>query len=220
MRQRSLVVVGLVALGLPRVAHAAEAAPARGPEIAVRLGLAVPTGDSDAGLKLSDGVLYTLPLIVEAGYRVIPTVFVGARLEYAFSGFSNSDGGLCPTSGPSCIGRNTVLGVEAIYRLPRPGFAPWFGVGGGYEWLSKDISGPSPNGGSSTFRGWQLLFAIGGDVRVTPHVALGPFFEAQAGKYDDHTLSGFGYPTKLDLELTDTAWHTWLVLGVRGAFGF
>ena len=59
-------------------------------------------------------------------------------------------------------------------------------------------------------------------MRVAPGLVLGPFVEAQFGKYYEGTTSvAIGnFARTGDFTINDTAWHTWIAFGVRGAFGF
>jgi hypothetical protein len=113
-----------------------------------------------------------------------------------------------------------MLGLEGTYRFqPEAMFAPWLGVGAGYEWTSADFSGPNIGGGA-TDKGFVGLVQGGGDVRVTPKLVLGPFLEAAFGRFDsaDARVRVFNTVMETSADITDTAWHTWVTLGVRGAF--
>jgi hypothetical protein len=116
------------------------------------------------------------------------------------------------------------VGAEAIYRFtPAAAFAPWVGVGLGYEWAAADITFSSvpQSANSYSYRGLQGLVQVGGDGRVGRQVVLGPFVEVALGRFDkaeEHTHSA-DFDATIDL-LATPAWHAWLSLGVRGAYGF
>jgi hypothetical protein len=62
----------------------------------------------------------------------------------------------------------------------------------------------------------------GGDYRVNQQLVLGPAVEASFGRFDtvaSEVRTGLG-TTSNEMDITDTAWHTWVTLGIRGAWGF
>jgi Outer membrane protein beta-barrel domain len=222
-RVSSFVIVALTVLAVaPGAARArTESPPDSGLELGLRLGLSLPFGSIDANNSLDRIAGSAVPLVVEAGYRATPNLFLGARFQYAFPQLKNP-AGTCGGN-TSCDGSDVVLGVEGIYRfLASQTFAPWVGLGVGYEWLSVDYSSNNVNvGAGATDRGIQPLAQIGGDVRVTPHLVLGPYLEAAFGRFNQQSVRtrlGNG-TTETDSDIGDTAWHTWVTLGVRGAFG-
>jgi hypothetical protein len=194
-----------------------------GPELALRTGLALPFGDVDGGADnhLDRYAGSAIPLVLEVGYRVDPTLFFGARFDYSFPQLKNpAVGGNCDNT--SCDGSGVRLGLEGIYRfLPADRFAPWVGLGAGYEWMTADYFGPN-GGAGATVRGFHGLIQAGGDVRVGPQLVLGPFVELSMGRFDSATtrVRIGNLTTETDDDITDTAWHSWLALGLRGAFGF
>jgi hypothetical protein len=225
MKIQTLLAIGILEAVLAAApAAAAERAPAAGPEVAVRLGYALPTGDVQANQSLDRGVSNTVPLILEGGYRVDPSIFVGARLQYAFANFKSANNTGCSGNNVSCDGSDVTLSVEGIYRfVPETVFAPWLGLGGGWEWLNENASTNVINAsGSVDINGFQAFAQFGGDVRVTSQLVLGPFVEVQFGRYGGGTTSTTvgNTTTTMDVNFNNTAWHEWIGLGVRGAFGF
>ena len=191
-----------------------------GPEVAVRAGLALPFGQVQGGMdqNLDRFVSTAIPLGISAGYRVDPTLFFGLRFHYAFPQIKNPAGNC---DNVSCDGSGVQLGVEAIYRfMPESKLAPWVGLAGGYEWWTADYFTSNAGIGAS-LGGFQGLLQAGGDVRVAPQVVLGPFVEVSTGRFDSRTdRVRIGNSTSAtDTDIADTAWHTWVTLGVRGAFG-
>jgi len=208
---------------LAAAATRAQQPGASGPEIALRSGLALPFGDVDGGANrnLDRFAGSAIPLVVEVGYRVDPTLFVGARFDYAFPQLKNPTAG-ANCSDISCDGSVLRLGLEGIYRfLPGDKFAPWVGLGAGYEWMTADYFG-TDGGLGQTVRGFHGLLQGGGDIRVGPQLVLGPFVELSMGRFDSATTRAraFNITTETDDDISDTAWHSWLTLGLRGAFGF
>jgi hypothetical protein len=65
------------------------------------------------------------------------------------------------------------------------------------------------------------MLQAGGDVFVAPKFVLGPFVEAAFGRYEsasNRTAAGTMVIVDTSGDITNTAWHTWVTLGVRGAF--
>jgi hypothetical protein len=225
MKIQALVVIGCLDLAFvlarsATVAAAVPAPPARGPEAGVRLGLAIPAGSIQSGENLTAYAGSAMPVVVEGGYRIDPSLFVGARFQYAFPQLK-APVGSC-NNAVSCSGSVMQLGVEGVYRfLADRGFAPWAGLGFGYEWASGDYD--RANGGTgATFRGLQGLVQVGGDARVSSQLVLGPYVEAAFGRYgtaDARTRLG-NTTTETTMDISNTAIHTWISIGMRGAFGF
>jgi hypothetical protein len=210
-----------VAVVFPAALANAQGAPIpdRGAEVALRSGLAIPFGESVEGTNFDQYASSAIPLLVEAGFRVDSSLFVGARFGYAFPQLKNPNGAC---NNADCGGSDIAVGLEAIYRfVPEQTFAPWIGLGGGYEWTSADISGQNASS-SSTVSGFQGLAMIGGDYRVNQQLVLGPAVELAFGRYDsiESTTRLGGLTTSTDNDIQNTAWHTWLTFGLRGAFGF
>ena len=107
--------------------------------------------------------------------------------------------------------------------MPGQTFAPWVGAGLLYEWTSVDVTTSvlGVNASSSTtVSGILPMLQAGGDIYVAPKFILGPFVEGAFGRYDNasnRTQAG-NLVNETDGDITNTAWHTWVTLGVRGAF--
>jgi hypothetical protein len=200
----------------------AEGAPDGGIEVALRTGVALPYGQLWNGMKLKSYASVVIPFVVEAGYRFKPGLFLGGRFQYGYA-FAHNPVGSCRDI--SCDGSVITVGAEALYRAPSwAAFAPWVGLGLGYEWADADITFSSvpQSTNSYSYRGLQGLVQIGGDGRVGRQVVLGPFVEVAIGQFDkaeEHTHSAY-FDATIDLLTTSPAWHAWLSLGVRGAYGF
>jgi hypothetical protein len=219
MKRISLTTIGcFMAFTLASTAARAQRSPDAGIEVAVRTGLALPFGERLNGSNLDNYASSAVPIILEGGYRLDSSLFFGLRLQYGFPQLKNPNGGC--GGNISCDGSVVMLGLEGAYRFqPEATFAPWLGAGVGYEWASADFTGPNVGGGA-TDKGFQALLQAGGDVRVTPKLVLGPFLEAAFGRYDsaDTRVRVFNTIMETSSDITNTAWHTWITLGVRGAF--
>jgi hypothetical protein len=226
MKIHAIVLIGCLNVGIVATASAATPGPAaRGPEAGVRFGVAVPTGSIQGGggngSNLDAYAGSALPFVLEAGYRFDPSLFLGARFQYAFPQLKAPVGSCNNTI--SCSGSVMQLGIEGVYRfLADRTFAPWAGLGFGYEWASADWDRANGNGFGATYRGLQGLIQAGGDGRVSSQLVLGPFIEVAVGRYDttdDRTRVG-NVTTETTTDITNTAVHTWISIGMRGAFGF
>src|SRR5262245_28536978 len=82
--------IGLGAASPARAQQPREA----GPELALRTGLALPFGQVDGGNNnnLDRYASSAIPLVIEAGYRIDPSLFLGLRFEYAFPQLKNPNG--------------------------------------------------------------------------------------------------------------------------------
>jgi hypothetical protein len=218
MKRTSLATIGFMALTLASTAARAQRSPDTGVEVAVRTGLALPFGEIQNGSNLDRYASSAVPIILEGGYRLDSNLFFGLRLQYGFPQLKNPNGSC--SGNVSCDGSVVMLGLEATYRfLPEATFVPWAGVGFGYEWASADYTGGNGSVGG-TNKGFQALVQAGGDVRVTQKLMLGPFLEAAFGRYDsaDTRVRVLNTTMETTADISNTAWHTWVTLGVRGAF--
>jgi hypothetical protein len=217
---RALVGIGVLHTALLAPAARAEDARERGPELALRLGVALPAGSINDATRLDSYASSAVPVILEGGYRLDANLFLGARFEYAFPQLKNPNGSCSGST--SCSGSIITLGAEGTYRfLPERSVAPWLGLGFAYEWASAEYDAPNAGLGA-TNKGFQVLGLGGGDVRVTSQLVLGPFVEAAFGRYEstDGWLRLGNAMTSTSADITNTAWHTWITFGARGAFGF
>jgi hypothetical protein len=220
MKIPALIAIGSLGLAVSTGAWAAQPLPPdHGVEAAVRLGLAIPAGSIQDGTSLDSYAGSAVPLVLEAGYRLDPSLFVGARLLYAFPQLKNPMGSCANVS---CDGFDMGLGVEGVYRfLADQKFAPWAGAGIGYEWASEDINRANVGGGA-TYRGFEGLLQGGGDVRMSSQLVLGPYAEVAFGRFEttDGRARLGNTTTETTMDITNTAVHTWISFGIRGAFGF
>ncbi len=63
---------------------------------------------------------------------------------------------------------------------------------------------------------------LGGDVSVSPNVAVGPFVSFATGQYRTgryvSVLRQGTYRVHLSHDITDHSFHEWLLFGVRGVY--
>jgi hypothetical protein len=169
-----------------------------------------------------------IPIWVDAGYRVNPSIYVGAFFQYGFMSVksSNNNGSGCP-QGLDCSAHDIQIGANLHYHiLPATSFDPWVGVGVGYEWVGLSAKGTYNLAGnnyavdtSSTVKGFQFLnLQAGGDYRATPDFGVGPFISLSLGQYSSYSSTDNPSSTTISGDLTDKGMHEWLTIGVRGQY--
>jgi hypothetical protein len=215
-----LIILSALVLLAPAPA-AAQSSPDSGPEVAVRLGFGLPFGEIESGTNLDRYASSVVPIVFEGGYRLDSSLFLGALFQYGFAQMKNPNG-TCD-GGTSCDGSVVRLGAEALYRfVPERIFAPWLGLGFGYEWLTANYTAANA-AVSGSFTGYQfLILQAGGDYRVREKMFIGPFVDVSLGRFDhaSGTVRVGNINTSSDRDIANTAWHTWVTFGLRGAFGF
>lgn len=198
--------VGFV-LGLPARAKADDTRPLPW-EGGVRLGVALPMGNVDAltGDSLSATVGALVPVWVDLGVRLGEHVYVG---PYGVFGVG-SDGNA--VSGCGCAILYGGVGLNALFHLrPTERVDPWFGAGGGFEALAIDA------GNEPGLNGWESEIEAGVDWLVEPSVRVGPFAAFSLGEFiNSPGTYNLGNNSQIP---APSAFHEWLTLGVRVAFG-
>jgi hypothetical protein len=102
--------------------------------------------------------------------------------------------------------------TAAFHLLPTRVVDPWVGVGMGVEWLaiSRTVDGTTVDVNA---RGLELIdVELGADVRPAAVLRIGPVLSGSVGRYTRLAVNG--------VETTDftPSLHSWVMLGVRGAF--
>jgi hypothetical protein len=181
-------------------------------EIGLRLGYGVPLGKtSDADdAELSKVYGGKIPIWLDAGALLTRNIMVGLYGQYAPALMADdfcSDG--------DCSGNVIRFGLQGHYRLsPGESTNPWVGVGIGYEIASakREVGGVSFSGSTS---GIEFVNLQGGaDFELSRGFDVGPFASLSIGQYFWASAEG----DSQDIE--QKALHLWLVLGVRGVYGF
>jgi hypothetical protein len=169
-------------------------------------------GKSNSGgedLSLGTSVSGQIPLSVGAAYRPIPMFSFGVTAQYA-PAMANDCG-----AGNSCSASDTRVGGELrLHIVPEQILSPWGAVGVGYEWLSHSADV------DRTHSGWDFEIQVGGDVRMTSFLTLGPYLGLRVGTFGHVRASGGTLSGPIDQAIPDSlqATHGWWLFGVRGAF--
>jgi hypothetical protein len=168
-----------------------------------------------ADQRLGSYIASQVPLTLTAGYRPHPLLSFGVAFQYAFLSAKN-----CPTGSTCSASDKRVWGEVRFHVIPDRVFSPWISVGGGYEWF--DLSETTRVLGSHLdLSGWEADVEVGGDIRATPFLTLGPCLGVRAGRYTFRSLLGTGVTTgygSRDIDSEDQTTHGWVAFGVRGAF--
>lgn len=197
----------------------------------LRTGLGVPLGKAGqdftgAARDLSDLTSWRAPIWIDVGYSPSGSTTLGAYLQVGVGG-----------TGDSCIAdcdwSDLRIGASAEWRLlPGAAVDPWIGVGLGYEWLSYRvlISAMIENEdgvletvrGRATerFGGPELLLHGGVDFQVDDALRIGPYASATAGQYltDSYRCQPASDLCPEDGSIDGAAFHSWIGVGVRGAY--
>jgi hypothetical protein len=216
-------------LSLTPLAHAADAPASAGHalELGARLGFSLPLGSfraqesiALAGTSLqgpteslSDHYGVRIPIAIDVGYRLVPSLMLGVYAQYGFiSGKSGAGCGGCTND----AAHDVSFGVQAQYHfLPSGPIDPWLGLGVGYEYASQNATPPLNNLGGPveaqvTYRGPQLLNLQGGvNFKVNGALELGPFLSFSVAEFTNESGASIG----------DKALHEWLSIGIKGTLG-
>jgi hypothetical protein len=165
-----------------------------------------------------------VPIWFDAGYRLLPSLYLGAYFAYGFGSVPGNAQSYCSAPGLSCSLTDLRVGVDVQYHfLPASWLDPWVGLGAGFEWLNaswqKQGRGSPVFGGLSTgdldhdsqLSGWELVnIQAGLDYRFGAHWGVGPFVMLSFGQFGSFSDTSYSDPVE------DKAIHEWLVFGVRG----
>ena len=187
-------------------------------KLGLRLGYGLPLGDAAKDAPLNDIVTGKIPIWLDLGYMVTDNLMVGLYGQYALGMYKD-----CP-DGASCSASVIRFGLQGQYFLsPGESLNPWVGLGIGYEMLNTSAEA---GGVEAKFnvKGFEFLNLQGGaDFAVADNIGIGPFASFSVGQYSSGeftTVGPTGTPVTVDGDIDEKAMHMWLVLGVRGMFGF
>lgn len=176
-----------------------------GIELGLRSGFALPFGK---GVN-SDVTPGQVPFQLDVGYRITPSIAVGALVQYGVVLLKSSRG--CDASGVSCSAHDIVFGGQIHYHgAPEKTLDPWVGLGLGYEIFTESVSAGNQDL-SLSFKGFQFAkMQLGADYRVNESFAVGPFIDFSIGMY---TSASIGDTSG---DINDPKPHEWLTFGLRG----
>jgi hypothetical protein len=195
-----------------------KAAPPGPPESGVSIGLSVgyglPMGNVSGSQPMSDLFGGALPLQVDVGWRFTPSLYAGAFFQYSIGFVSSKQTAACTVNGwTSCTGGDMQFGANFVYTfLPYAAFAPYVGLGLGWEIATLSYSGGNQSI-SESVSGFQFArILVGGDFRVGSAFRVGPFVNFSLGQF-----SSLSSPNAAaNGSITDKAIHSWLQFGIKG----
>jgi len=190
--------------------------------LGLRLGYGIPMGEAAKDSNLNDAVSGMIPIWLDLGYFVTPNIMVGLYAQYGILMIPDAEAGStggCP-DGADCSGSDLRFGLQGQYHLsPGESLNPWFGLGIGYEILSTSFSAGGTEADGS-FKGLEFLnLQAGADFKVADSVGIGPFVSFSLGQYSSGEVNVPGVG-QVDGDIEEKGLHQWLVIGVKGSFGF
>lgn len=172
----------------------------------LRTGWGIPLGQRASGQDFSDGIIGQIPIWLDLGWQATPKFMVGLYFSY---GFVLLEDEACP-EGADCSASDVRLGAQVQFSFsPRKPVDFWLGGGAGYEWANATIDNTNASSHGFEFLMLQLGVDFGGDDSGS--TVFGPFAAFTVGRFDKAKAGG------QSVDITDTAFHNWLFLGVRGA---
>ena len=187
-------------------------------DFGVRLGYALPFGNTAGTDKLSDGITGAVPVVLEAGYRLNASFTVGALFQYGLAQVKENATTSCGGA-VSCSGSVIRLGIEGIYNFNLDtALTPWVGLSTGYEWFGISLESAGQKGSVDT-KGFEFAtLHAGADYRTSPQLSFGPFLSFSLAQYSTASAEVPGLAS-VSMDVTDKKIHEWLQIGVRGRFG-
>jgi hypothetical protein len=186
-------------------------------QAAVRTGIALPSGSltGQSGTGLSTAFKAQVPIFLELGAKVTPSIFLGGFASLGFGGAGNdfrTANGCTISANRSCLATSFHIGVELQYHFqPDARMNPWVGLGLGYESATASASGAGIPSASYNVTGLQFLMLSGGlDFRLSRTFGIGPWLGLDLGQYGHESINS------VDANIQNSALHEWFSLGVRG----
>lgn len=191
-----------------------------GLELGLRAGYGVPRGDYAKDFSLSKEASGQLPVMLDLGLRVLPQLYAGLYFQYGLASQGDNVRDNCDKASLDCSLRGYRVGLNVHYHFNRATFAPWVGVGAGYEWLSIERSKGNARL-SETLSGLEVVnLSLGLDYKLSQAFRLGPFFTATVAQYSYLKAKGENVPSGSavsgDYEDDQKAYHQWFFFGLRG----
>jgi outer membrane protein W len=187
-------------------------------KIGLRLGYAIPLGDTSKDNKLSDLAAGMIPIWLDLGYMVTPNIMVGLYAQYGIVMLSSKIKDGCDAANASCSASDIRFGIQGQYHIsPGQSLDPWVGLGIGYEMLkyksALSLGVGAPQEVSITAKGLEFANIQGGaDFKVANSFTVGPFVSFSLGQFSSTSGDVSG-------DIKDKGIHEWLTLGVKGTFG-
>jgi hypothetical protein len=161
-----------------------------------------------------------VPIVVEAGVKIHPLIFIGGYVAFtvggASSAFDAAQGCDARATTRSCGASSFHIGAEVqIHFRPARRANPWVGYGIGYETASASASGGGTVQVGESFDGLEVARVSGGvDFRLSRFIGVGPFLELDLGTYSHEHIQATSQ--SFDGSIPNAALHEWFTVGLRG----
>lgn len=192
---------------------------ARGFQMAVRSGYAIPMGDATGADddELSRTFGGQVPVLVELGGKLGPSLFSGFYVGMGFGEAGSTIGAMCRSGRISCSTQTVRFGAEMqVHLQPEGAVNPWLGYGVGLEFTSLSMRGPEGEASLSLLGTELAHLMVGVDFRLSKSLGLGPVLDLSAATYSSVTteLNGVEEPSASG-QIAEAGIHAWLNLGAR-----
>lgn len=191
----------------------------RGLQLGARIGYALPNGalSSDSSLSTPISKLETasVPIGIEAGYRLSRALYLGGTLAWG-PGIAPNAQGTCPPNA-SCFRQDAQLRAEArFYFSPERRVSWWASAGGGWE-VAAFSQSAGASGATATLTGPVLAdLELGFDSRRGAR-GIGMYFGMSLAEFLTHGQNPT--PAPVATWIDNPSIHVWFTLGVRGSYG-
>ncbi len=221
--------LAFLALPLASPALAADL-PLTGFEVGVRTGYALAAGDLGAPANRADAAVADYvpgqwPLWFDAGYQIIPQLYVGGYFQYGF-GFVNDDRQTtCRNANVDCSASDVRLGGMVRYHFaPAWPLAPWAAYGFGYEWGSFSVHQSALDiDTDSAWSGIEFMnLQVGADYALPHGMMLAPFVSFSLGQFRSlsEKITTGNITATNEPPIEKHSLHEWIFFGVRFAFRY
>jgi len=182
----------------------------KGFQIASSVGYAIPWGDVDSSLSLSDFISGQMPFTLDLGYKRSRNFYLGGYFGYGIGQAGDMVDYLCRGGGIDCSLSTMRFGMNMQYHFsPDQKINPYLGYGMGIEIAMFEAKGPGGTGELSAFGLELARLATGFDYRANSTFGFGPYLECSLGTYSSLSDGSTSLP------IADTSLHGWLNIGVR-----
>jgi hypothetical protein len=188
--------------------------PESGVSIALSVGYGIPMGSVSGSQSMSDLYSGAVPLQLDVGWRFTPNLYLGGFFQYSFAFISSKQEAACTLNGwTGCSGGVMQFGADFVYTiLPYATFAPYVGLGLGWEIASLNYTSASQSV-SESVSGFQFArIILGGDFRVGSAFRVGPFVNFSLGQFSSLSSPN----TAANGTISNKAIHSWLQFGIKG----
>ena len=221
--------LALTAILATVAAPSARAETGSGLSLGLRAGYGVPLGSAGDGSSLNQLTAGAVPIQLDVGYRLDEHWLAGGYFGWGPARIASAAKRTLAAQGATDVGGHAVqrLGLQGIYTfLPEARFAPWAGLGLGYEWTRYASARLNTATGTADAEigmgGFEAIVQVGGDYRLSRGFTIGPFATLSFGQFRNHVSDvDVKSGTVADPGTTSVSSkgiHEWLQLGVRGTF--